>query len=84
MEQTDEDFNYDSQYKKLCTGLGSFLNSAQENKYFEENELSAGGSSSSQYTSYSSDDLSKRKTSEYNTIAIFVKINIKIRNTSKN
>ena len=62
MEQTDEDFNYDRQYKKLCTGLGSFLNSAQENTYFQENNLRGGcGSARSPSTSYSVNELSKCK-----------------------
>ena len=61
MEQTDEDFNYDSQYKKLCTGLGSFLNNAQQNNYFEESDLTSTGSNSFPSTTYSSNELSKCK-----------------------
>ena len=61
MEQTDEDFNYDSQYKKLCTGLGSFLNNAQQNNYFEENNLASSGSNSFPSTTYNSNELSKCK-----------------------
>ena len=61
MEQNDEDFNYDSQYKKLCTGLGSFLNSAQQNNYFEEGSMTNDGSASFSSASYSSNELSKCK-----------------------
>ena len=59
MEQNDEDFNYDSQYKKLCTGLGSFLSSAHQSNHFQEGIQTNDGSLSS--TSYSSEDLSKCK-----------------------
>ena len=61
MEQNDEDFNYDSQYKKLCTGLGSFLNSAQQNQSFGSGVMTNDGSSSSSSTPYSSAELSKCK-----------------------
>ena len=61
MEQNDEDFNYDSQYKKLCTGLGSFLNSAQQNQSFSSGAMTNDGSSSSSSTAYSSAELSKCK-----------------------
>ena len=60
MEQNDEDFNYDSQYKKLCTGLGSFLNSAQQNQSFSTGGIINDGCSSSSSTPYSSAELSKR------------------------
>ena len=56
MEQNDEDFNYDSQYKKLCTGLGSFLNSAQQ-----DGSITNNGSSSFTSAPYSSNELSKCK-----------------------
>ena len=61
MEQNDEDFNYDTQYKKLCTGLGSFLNSAQQNQSFSSGAMTNDGSSSSSSTAYSSAELSKCK-----------------------
>ena len=61
MEQNDEDFNYDSQYKKLCTGLGSFLNSAQQNQSFSADGMTNNGFSSSSSTPYSSAELSKCK-----------------------
>ena len=60
MDQTDEDFNYDRQYKKMCTGLGSFLNTAQQNSYFEESGF-ARGSHSTASTNYSTNELSLRK-----------------------
>ena len=60
MDQTDEDFNYDRQYKKICTGLGSFLNTAQQNSYFEEGSF-ASGSNSAPSTNYSANELSLRK-----------------------
>ena len=61
MEQNDEDFNYDSQYKKLCTGLGSFLSSAHQNETFKETCLTTDGCSSFASASYTSNELSKRK-----------------------
>ena len=61
MEQNDEDFNYDSQYKKLCTGLGSFLNSAQQNQSLNSGVMTNDGCSSSSSTPYSSAELSKCK-----------------------
>ena len=60
MDPTDEDFNYDRQYKKICTGLGSFLNAAQQKSYFEETNWAL-NSNSSTSISYSANDLSKRK-----------------------
>ena len=60
MDQTDEDFNYDSHYKKICTGLGSFLNTAQQNSYFEEGGC-ASGSNTCAATNYSANELSMRK-----------------------
>ena len=59
MDPNDEDFNYDRQYKKMCTGLGSFLNAAQQNNSLQEQDWTNESSSSS--TTYTSNELSRRK-----------------------
>ena len=59
MDPNDEDFNYDRQYKKMCTGLGSFLNAAQQNNSLQAQDWTNESSSSS--TTYTSNELSRRK-----------------------
>ena len=59
MDPNDEDFNYDRQYKKMCTGLGSFLHAAQQNDSLQEQNWTNESSSTS--TAYTSNELSRRK-----------------------
>ena len=59
MDPNDEDFNYDQQYKKMCTGLGSFLNAAQQNSSLQENDWT--NASCSKSNVYTSNELSRRK-----------------------
>ena len=61
MDQADEDFNYDRQYRTMCTGLGSFLSSAQDNGDIKEKTSELGDCNSTAITMYSTDELSKRK-----------------------
>ena len=60
MNDNDEDFNYDRQYKKMCTGLGVFLSKAQQNSCFEESPLECGNTSVTSIQ-YSANELSTRK-----------------------
>ena len=60
MDQTDEDFNYDKQYRTMCTGLGSFLSSAQQCGEIDKN-IGEGDNSSTGTTQYNAQELSKRK-----------------------
>ena len=59
MDPNDEDFNYDQQYKKMCTGLGSFLNAAQQHSSLQENDWTNASCSTSNV--YTSNELSRRK-----------------------
>ena len=60
MDPTDEDFNYDKQYRTMCTGLGSFLSSAQQGGDIEKN-ISEGDNGTPGTLQYNAEELSQRK-----------------------
>ena len=77
MDPTDEDFNYDKQYRTMCTGLGSFLSSAQQGGDLEKNngEGDNGTPGTSQYNALELSQRKQQHISKYS-MSVAIKCNI--------
>ena len=60
MDQFDEDFNYNTPYKALCTGVGFFLKSSDVVTELKDS-VSDDQNTRSHSTNLTTDDLMKRK-----------------------